>query len=118
MNTRKHQLRNAFHIAQSAAAPGVRAAVRFPLQLSVVLDMDGETVQATTENVSASGISLLAEASLKLGRRVNFELRMPGDVLGTLQDVRVTCKGRVVRCQLAESGYRIAATIDEYSFLE
>jgi hypothetical protein len=55
---------------------------------------------------------------LRVGERIAFSLRMPGDVLGTPHDVLVDCTGRVVRCSQSQAQTYVAATIDEYQFVE
>jgi len=96
----------------------VRCAVRFPLALPVVLSTGNEEVIAQSRNVSASGVLLELDRALPTGLDIRFSLRMPGPVLGTLNDVLVHCLGRVVRCSLSQSQYLAAATIDEYQFAE
>jgi hypothetical protein len=96
----------------------VRCAVRFPLALPVVLSTGSVEVAAQSRNVSASGVLLELDQQLPTGLDIRFSLRMPGPVLGTLNDVLVHCLGRVVRCSLSQSQYLAAATIDEYQFAE
>jgi len=92
--------------------------VRFPLVLPVLLSLDGREVPALTCNVSASGVLFELEAPLKVGRSINFQLRMPGPILGVPDDVLVDCAGRVVRCSVGQRQHFAAATIDEYRFAE
>lgn len=101
-----------------AAAQEVRCAVRFPLQLPVVLATDEDEFTACTRNVSASGVLFGLDRLLKVKQEIRFSLRMPGAVLGTPRDVLVQCAGRVVRCSLSQNQYLAAATIDEYHFAE
>jgi PilZ domain len=96
----------------------VRCAVRFPLALPVELADHPEDQPALTRNVSANGVLFEMNGPLDVGEDISFILRMPGDVLGTPQDVLVRCRGRVVRCSLSQSHYQAAATIDEYKFVE
>jgi hypothetical protein len=96
----------------------VRCAVRFPLALPVVLSTNHGNVAAVSRNVSASGVLFELDRSLSAGQDIQFSLRMPGQVLGTLNDVLVHCLGRVVRCSLSQTQYLAAATIDEYQFAE
>jgi hypothetical protein len=96
----------------------VRCAVRFPLALPVVLSTGNGDVTARSRNVSASGVLFELDRELPAGQGINFSLRMPGPVLGTLHDVLVHCLGRVVRCSLSQTQYLAAATIDEYKFAE
>lgn len=96
----------------------VRCAVRFPLRLPVVVaGREGEH-GALTENISASGVLFEMEHALTVGESIQFSLRMPGAILGTPQDVLVNCRGRVVRCSMSQSQSHVAATIDDYQFVE
>ena len=97
----------------------VRCAVRFPLSLPVEMTEDqSHESPAVTRNVSANGVLLELSGPLNVGDELDFNLRMPGSVLGTPQDVLVHCRGRVVRCSISQSHYQAAATIDEYHFVE
>ena len=96
----------------------VRCAVRFPLNLPVMLSTDVEEFAAATVNVSASGVLFLTDRKVTSGATIGFQLRMPGEVLGTPRDVLVHCRGRVVRCYASQNGYHTAATIDEYRFAD
>ena len=96
----------------------VRCAVRFPLELPVVVSTGKKQYAATTVNVSASGVLFKMESPLAVGSEIHFSLHMPGAVLGTSRDVLVHCKGRVVRCCLSQTQFQPAATIDEYQFAE
>lgn len=101
-----------------SAAPRqeVRCAVRFPLTLPVVLSVGDQEFAAVTVNVSASGVLFLTDRKVPPGQPIGFQLRMPGEILGTGNDVLVLCRGRVVRCYPSQPGYHTAATIDEYKF--
>ena len=103
---------------QGAARQEVRCAVRFPLALPVVLSTRNGDVAAVSRNVSASGVLFELDRELALGMDIRFSLRMPGAILGTLNDVLVHCLGRVVRCSLSQTHYLAAATIDDYKFAE
>ena len=96
----------------------VRCAVRFPLELPVVLSVDTGDYVAQTRNISASGALFALDHELEPGNEIHFSLRMPGSVLGVSQDVLVQCHGRVVRCSLSQQQYLAAATIDDYQFAE
>lgn len=73
---------------------------------------------ARTRNVSASGVLFELDRAVQVGNAIRFSLRMPGAVLGTLNDVLVHCAGRVVRCSLSQDQHLAAATIDDYQFAE
>jgi hypothetical protein len=96
----------------------VRCAVRFPLSLPVVISTGESEYSAQTSNVSASGVLFEMNLPLPIGEDIHFSLRMPGAVLGSAHDVLVHCHGRVVRCSMSQSQSQVAATIDEYAFVE
>src|ERR1035437_7911512 len=106
------------HAAHSLPTHEVRCAVRFPLMLPVVILAGNREHAALTRNVSASGVLFDMADPLKVGDGIHFSLRMPGAVLGTPHDVLVDCLGRVVRCSMSQSQSQVAATIDEYQFVE
>jgi PilZ domain len=103
---------------EHAGGQEVRCAVRFPLTLPVVVSAGRSEFTALTNNVSASGVLFEMNSPLKVGEGINFSLRMPGAILGTPHDVLVHCHGRVVRCSMSQSQSQVAATIDEYEFVE
>src|SRR5215469_10744101 len=100
------------------AGTEVRCAVRFPLVLPVVVKSAKREHTALTRNVSASGVLFEMANSLRAGERIQFSLRMPGAILGTPHDVLVDCSGRVVRCSKSQGHSHVAATIDDYQFVE
>jgi hypothetical protein len=101
-----------------SAAQEVRCAVRFPLTLPVVVSAGTKEYNALTNNVSASGVLFEMSSPLAVGEGIDFSLRMPGAILGSPHDVLVHCHGRVVRCSMSQSQSQVAATIDEYQFVE
>lgn len=111
---------NALPPAAGRPAPGqeVRCAVRFPLTLPVVVSAGDCQHTAMTRNVSASGVLFELGEPIRVGEDIRFSLRMPGAVLGTSHDVLVDCRGRVVRCSISPFQAQVAATIDDYQFVE
>lgn len=105
-------------VEQPSPSQEVRCAVRFPLTLPVVVSAGSHEYTALTSNVSASGVLFEMNSPLRVGEGINFSLRMPGPILGTPHDVLVHCHGRVVRCSVSQSQSQVAATIDEYQFVE
>ena len=103
---------------RSSPTQEVRCAVRFPLTLPVVVSTGTREYSALTNNVSASGVLFEMTSPLHVGEDIDFSLRMPGAILGTPNDVLVHCHGRVVRCSMSQSQSQVAATIDEYQFVE
>jgi len=88
------------------------------VSLPVVIQAGSREHRAQTRNVSASGVLFEMQTVLKVGDSIEFNLRMPGPVLGTPHDVLVDCRGRVVRCSKRQAQTQIAATIDDYQFVE
>ena len=111
-------MKSAAFADRPSAASEVRCAVRFPLILPVVISTATRDYSALTSNVSASGVLFDMNSPLEVGEGIDFSLRMPGPVLGTPNDVLVHCHGRVVRCSMSQSQSQVAATIDEYQFVE
>jgi hypothetical protein len=94
----------------------VRASVRFPLHLQVVLKTEDREYNATTEDVSANGVLFVGEELPPVESRVTFRLTMPADQMGGKQNVVLHCMGRIVRhTQRADGKVMAAAVIDEYS---
>ena len=94
----------------------VRAAVRFPLHLDIVLRTAEKEYPGVTEDVSANGLLFVARELPPVGAEVRFELTMPAAIMGGFADVLLYCVGRIVRHQRLEDKFMAAAVIDEYSF--
>jgi len=92
----------------------VQGAPRFPLELPVSLKSGGHESLATTQNISANGVLFQVDAEMPIGSRVEFTISVPADVVGSDNDVRLDCRGRVVRNY--ENGERrgVGVVIDEY----
>jgi hypothetical protein len=105
-------------VAGPSPSQEVRCAVRFPLNLPVVISTGRSQYSALTNNVSASGVLFDMNSPLQVGEGIDFSLRMPGRIMGTPNDVLIHCHGRVVRCTKSQSQSQVAATIDEYQFVE
>jgi hypothetical protein len=93
----------------------VQGAPRFPIKLPVSLKTaDGKT--AETQNISANGVLFRMDADVPVGSAVDFIISLPADVVGAENDVRVDCRGRVVR-SFEDGGRRgVGVVIDEYRF--
>jgi len=92
----------------------VRASVRFPMQLAVVLETDDGPIEAVTVDVSANGLLFSAARLPAVGSRILFTMTMPSAIMGSDTDVSVHCTGRIVRHQLTDQTLKAAAVIDEY----
>jgi hypothetical protein len=93
----------------------VRASVRFPLHLDIVLTTEKGQFRAVTEDVSANGILFTADELPEIGTKVEFELKMPAAIMGGADDVLLRCAGRIVRHQRTVGKTMAAAVIDEYT---
>jgi hypothetical protein len=118
---------------QSAVPVAVdgRTGKRFPVQLPIRIHLwDCEDERAgMTANVSASGVYLHAGAAgesqestelWRPGSTVEFEIMLPTGVTGCNDDIRIHCRGRVVRVETqktGESGKGLACVIDKYEFV-
>ncbi len=101
---------------RSYEAIPVRAAVRFPLRLEIILRAADGEYPGVTEDVSANGLLILADKLPPVGTEVRFELTMPAAIMGGANDVLLHCLGRIVRREQLEDKLMAAAVIDEYSF--
>ena len=93
----------------------VRASVRFPLHLEIVLTAGVREYKAVTEDVSANGICFTAEELPPLDAPVEFRLTMPAAIMGGSEDVTLHCVGRIVRHERTADKNMAAAVIDDYS---
>jgi hypothetical protein len=94
----------------------VQSAARFPVKLPVAVKSELGVQSAETQNVSANGVLFEVDADMPIGSAVDFTISLPADVVGADSDVRVDCRGRVVR-SFADGGRRgVGVVIDEYRF--
>lgn len=98
-----------------------RTGKRFPLELPIRIRRKGGDDKATTADMSAAGVYIMADTELAVGSPIEFDITLPAEVLGTPTDVDVHCTGRVVR---KESGtgkgkkkHGVACVIDQYEFI-
>ncbi|MGC2323788.1 MAG: PilZ domain-containing protein [Terriglobales bacterium] len=95
----------------------LRSAMRFPIKLPVeVRAEEAARLHAETKDISAGGVLFYMDTDMAVGSRIEFNISLPADVLGTVSDVTVLCVGRVVRCSEEGSRRAVAAVIDEYRF--
>ena len=89
----------------------VQSAARFPVKLPIAVKSD-----AGMQNISANGVLFEVDADMPIGSPVDFTISLPADVVGAMEDVRVDCRGRVVR-SFEDGGRRgVGVVIDEYRF--
>ena len=108
-----------------------RTGKRFPLELPIKIHGKGVDDSATTGNMSAAGVYIMADLDLAVGSNIEFDITLPAKVLGTPGDVEVHCTGRVVRkdANAAAAGANsnatgkrkkkngVACVIDQYKFI-
>jgi hypothetical protein len=94
----------------------VRCSVRFPLALPIKIITEAREYDATTENISASGVLFRSDEDLGVDSKVEFLLKMPAAIIGTEVDVTLHCIGRVVRSYEGQRQFHAAAIIDDYIF--
>src|ERR1700690_1713412 len=95
----------------------VQGAPRFPIKLPVALKTGGQQKTIETENISANGVLFRMDADVPVGSAVDFTISLPANVVGGEADVRVDCRGRVVRSFEEDGGRRgVGVVIDEYRF--
>ncbi len=102
--------------------PDSRTGKRFPLELPISIHEadSSDEVRATTGNVSSAGVYLRANAQWKIGSKVEFEITLPAEATAAQNDVRVRCRGRVIRVDKAQSEAGrcgVACVIDKYEFV-
>lgn len=110
-----------------------RTGIRFPVELPIRIHVsDSEAEQAgTTSNMSAAGVYIKANVPTpgtpdqealpvwRPGSVVEFEMTLPANVIGAPEDVRVQCRGRVIRVESLKDDPRngVACVIDNYEFV-
>ena len=120
MEGRGHRVGSRQRIRGSKNSKGytdVQGAARFPIKLPVALKAGGNERAIETENISANGVLFRMDADVPVGSAVDFTISLPANVVGAEADVRVDCRGRVVRSFAEDGGRRgVGVVIDEYRF--
>jgi PilZ domain len=94
----------------------VQGASRFPIKLPVAVKSQMGPENAETRNISANGVLFQIESDMPIGSMIDFTISFPADVVGSDSDVRVDCRGRVVRTYEDEGRRGVGVVIDEYRF--
>jgi PilZ domain len=97
--------------------PEVQSATRFPIKLPISVKSKTGESHTESQNISANGVLFqMADSEMPVGSMVDFTISLPADVVGAEADVRLDCRGRVVR-SFEDSGRRgVGVVIDEYRF--
>lgn len=99
-----------------------RTGKRFDLKLPISIEASDSAnkLEGLTDNLSAAGVFMHANADLKVGSKVSFEIVLPREVTGGKSDVKLQCRGTVVRTeQGGPHGEKdgVACVIDGYEFV-
>jgi hypothetical protein len=95
----------------------MQSAMRFPIKLPISVKSKAGERHTETQNISANGVLFqMVDSEMPVGSMVDFTISLPADVVGAEADVRLDCRGRVVR-SFEDSGRRgVGVVIDEYRF--
>ena len=76
-----------------------------------------ETVaEGVTTTASALELARKHDVDMPIGSTVDFTISLPAEVVGADHDVKVECRGRVVRSNEHEGRRGVGVVIDEYRF--
>jgi len=94
----------------------VQGAPRFPVKLPIQIKSQSGESNTESENISANGVLFHHELDMPIGSTVDFTISLPAEVVGAAADVKVECRGRVVRSSVADGRPGVGVVIDEYHF--
>jgi hypothetical protein len=94
----------------------MQSAVRFPIKLPIAVKSGSGESHTETQNISANGVLFQMESAMPIGSTVDFTISLPADVVGSEADVKLDCRGRVVRSTDEHGRRDVGVVIDEYRF--
>jgi len=95
----------------------MQSAQRFPIKLPVSVKSGSGQSYTETQNISANGVLFqVVDAEMPVGSSVDFTISLPAEIVGADADVRLDCKGRVVRNFEDAGRHGVGVVIDEYRF--
>jgi len=94
----------------------VQSAARFPVKLPIHIKSQSGDSDTESDNISANGVMFHHDADMPIGSTIDFTISLPAEVVGASEDVRVECRGRVVRSSEEEGRRGVGVVIDEYRF--
>ena len=98
-----------------------RTGKRFDLKLPISIEASdsAKKLEGITDNLSAAGVYMHANSQLKVGSKISFEIVLPREMTGGPSDVKLQCRGTVVRTEQDASGNKsgVACVIDGYEFV-
>jgi hypothetical protein len=97
----------------------IRTSRRFPVHLPLKVIGEQGAPEGHTENMSAAGVYLRLDEEMAVGSSAEFEIMIPGEVIGASEGVRLRCQARVVRCDTDPNKGRsgVACVIEQYEIL-
>jgi hypothetical protein len=94
----------------------VQGAARFPVKLPIHLKSQSGEADTESDNISANGVLFHHDVDMPIGSTVDFTISLPAEVVGADHDVKVECRGRVVRTGEQDGRRGVGVVIDEYRF--
>ncbi len=95
----------------------MQSAIRFPVKLPISVKSKSGERHTETQNISANGVLFqVVDAEMPVGSTVDFTISLPAEIVGAETDVRLDCKGRVVRNFEDAGRHGVGVVIDEYHF--
>ena len=94
----------------------MQSAPRFPLHLPVSVRAESGAIAAETQNISANGVLFAMDSDVPVGSLVDFTILLPGEVVGSVKNVQIDCRGRVIRSFEDQGRRGVGVVIDEYRF--
>ena len=91
-----------------------RVALRWPVRL--FRQPEGPSIESTTENLSSQGLYCIASEPFKPGERLQCEIVIPGESLGSPDSsLRLQCHVTVRRVEHLDRGFGLGCHIEDYS---
>jgi len=94
----------------------VQGAARFPVKLPIHVKSQSGEADTESDNISANGVLFHHDVDMPIGSTVDFTISLPAEVVGADHDVKVECRGRVVRSGEQDGRRGVGVVIDEYRF--
>ncbi|MBV8890859.1 MAG: PilZ domain-containing protein [Acidobacteria bacterium] len=115
-HSQRDKERSAVHRERHSRYPDMQSAARFPIKLPLAVKSECGDHASETQNISANGVMFQVDSDMPVGSRIDFTISFPAEVVGSDKDVRVDCRGRVVRNFEGEGRRGVGVVIDEYHF--
>lgn len=94
----------------------MQSAMRFPVKLPISVRSKSGESHTESQNMSANGVLFQMDADMPVGSLVDFTISLPAEIVGADADVRLDCRGRVVRSSDDGGRRGVGVVIDEYRF--